>query len=66
MRFQTNTDTCGQGIRNFGCDKIVRTYVHVSGCQESAPVDVKCQTSWSPRCIQSVFNLILDLHVIVN
>ena len=45
LRFQTNTDTCGQGLRNFGRDKMVRTYVHVSGYQESAPGDVKCQTS---------------------
>ena len=24
LRFQTNTDTCGQGLRNFGRDKMVR------------------------------------------
>ena len=24
LRFQTNTDTCGQGMRNFGSDKMVR------------------------------------------
>ena len=42
LRFQTNTDTCRRGLRNFGRDKMVRTYIHVSGCQESAPADVKC------------------------
>ena len=43
--FKRTTDTCGQGVRHFRRDKIVGTYVHVSGCQESAPADVKCQTS---------------------
>ena len=49
--------------RNFGSDKIVRTYVrsplHVSGCEMVHLLRVQ-------GIYISVFNLVLDFHVIVN
>ena len=49
--------------RNFGSDKIVRTYVrwplHVSGCEMVHLLGVQ-------GIYISVFNLVLDFHVIVN
>ena len=50
--------------RNFVTNKIVRRDVgprlHVNGCEMSYILAV------SPKKIQIVFNLILDIHVIIN
>ena len=51
--------------RNFGCDEIVPVRPYV---RPFSLADVKCHTSvaWSPRHIKSVFNLILDIQIMVN
>ena len=50
--------------RNFGSDNIVRTDVrpplHVSGCE------MEHSLARNPRHILSVFNLLLDIHVMIN
>ena len=51
--------------RNFGCDEIVPVRPYV---RPFSLADVKCHTSvaWSPRHIKSLFNLILDIQIMVN
>ena len=50
--------------RNLGSDKIVRAYVsppiHVSRCEMAHSL------ARNPRHIPSVFNLVLDIHVMIN